>query len=127
MDRRLLAIGLCVGIGLLATLVASLVIAGTLGVPAIGSAQYRYGNTHRRPTVAVECGRGQRAVIRQRQTRWGSRVVATCVGSRRGAGRGYGSRESRYRGGYGNGYGYDRQGYGRSSRYSFSYERRDRR
>jgi hypothetical protein len=68
------------------TIVASLVVLGTLGVPAIGSAQgYRYGDYDRsdRTSVAVRCAPGQRAVMEQRRTHRGSRVIARCVGSRR--------------------------------------------
>ena len=68
---------------------AGLVIVGTLSVPAIGSAQYRYGGGNRQ-SVALQCGPGQRAVLSQRG---GSRTVARCVGSsRRFAGDGYGRR-----------------------------------
>lgn len=65
------------------TIVASLVVLGTLGVPAIGSAQgYRYRD-YDRPSMAVQCAPGQRAVMEQRRTYRGSQVVARCIGSRR--------------------------------------------
>jgi hypothetical protein len=75
---------------------AGLVIVGTLSVPAIGSAQYRYRGESRQ-SVAVQCGPGQRAVMSQR----GSRTVARCVGSsRRMVNDGYGRRT--YARGYNN-------------------------
>ena len=92
------------------TIAASLVVVGTLGVPAIGSAQgYRYGDHDRsdRTSVAVRCAPGQRAVMEQRRTHRGSRVVARCVGSRRVAHNRY-NRYNRYdRTSYGRGAGYD--------------------
>jgi hypothetical protein len=55
---------------------ASLVMLATCGAPAAVSAQgYGYGD---RQSVAVECGRGQRAVMEQRRTSGGTRVVARC-------------------------------------------------
>jgi len=60
---------------------ASLVVLGTLGVPAAGSAQsYRYANDDR-PAVVVECAPGQRAVMEQRSTQ----LVARCVTARSAA------------------------------------------
>ena len=57
---------------------ASLVVLGTVGAPAIGSAQsYRYTDDDR-PAVVVECGPGQRAVMEQRRTQ----LVARCVTAR---------------------------------------------
>jgi hypothetical protein len=74
------------------TLVVSLVAAGTLGVPAVGSAQgYRYRNDDR-PSVVVQCAPGQRAVMSQRHTYRGTQTVARCVGSRRFVNDGYGRR-----------------------------------
>jgi hypothetical protein len=103
------------------TIAASLVVLGTLGMPAIGSAQgYRYGD-YDRSSVAVRCAPGQRAVMQQRRTSRGSRVVASCVGSRRIA-----------RDRYGRG-AYTRPGYdsyrpvGRRSQYYERYERVPRR
>jgi hypothetical protein len=103
------------------TIAASLVVVGTLGVPAIGSAQgYRYGD-YERSSVAVRCAPGQRAVMSQRQTRRGSRVVARCVGSRRIAH----NRYDRYdRTGYARSAGYDTY---RPARRSHYYERAPRR
>jgi hypothetical protein len=63
---------------------ASLVIMGTLSVPAISSAQsYRYRNDSRQ-SVVVRCAPGQRAVMAQRRSYGESRTVARCVGSRGG-------------------------------------------
>ena len=58
---------------------ASLVTLATLGAPAASSAQgYRYGGQ----SVAVECGRGQRAVMEQRRIDGRRQVVARCEGGR---------------------------------------------
>lgn len=110
------------------TIAASLVVLGTLGVPAIGSAQgYRHGD-YDRSSVAVRCAPGQRAVMTQRRSHRGSRVVARCVGSRH-------ITHDRYRrAAYARSTGYDR--YDRYDRYdtyrpaarrSQYYERRPRR
>ena len=57
---------------------AGLVVLGTFGAPAAGSAQsYRYPNDDR-PAVVVECGPGQRAVMEQRSTQ----LIARCVTAR---------------------------------------------
>ena len=57
---------------------AGLVVLGTFGAPAAGSAQsYRYANDDR-PAVVVECGPGQRAVMEQRSTQ----LIARCVTAR---------------------------------------------
>jgi hypothetical protein len=106
------------------TIAASLVVMGTLGVPAVGSAQgYRYGD-YDRSSVAVRCAPGQRAVMSQRQTRRGSRVVARCVGSRRITHDRY-DRYDRYgRTGYARSAGY---GTYRPARRSYYYERAPRR
>lgn len=57
---------------------AGLVVLGTFGAPAAGSAQsYRSANDDR-PAVVVECGPGQRAVIEQRSTQ----LIARCVTAR---------------------------------------------
>jgi hypothetical protein len=54
---------------------AGLVVLGTFGAPAAGSAQsYRYANDDR-PALVVECGPGQRAVMEQRSTQ----LIARCV------------------------------------------------
>src|SRR5262245_630583 len=59
---------------------ASLVTLATLGVPAAVSAQgYGYRN---QSSVAVECGRGQRAVMEQQRFNGGTHVVARCEGAR---------------------------------------------
>jgi hypothetical protein len=58
---------------------ASLVTLATLGTPAASSAQgYGYGGQ----SVAVECGRGQRAVMEQRRIDGRTQVVARCEGAR---------------------------------------------
>ena len=51
---------------------SSLVVLGTLAMPAVGSAQgYSFGNDDR--SVVVECGPGQRAVMEQRSVNGGPR------------------------------------------------------
>lgn len=83
---------------------ASLVILGTLSVPAIGSAQsYRYRNDTRQ-SVVVKCAPGQRAVMSQRRGYGESRTVARCAGSRRTFDDGYGRRIQARGGGYDNSY-----------------------
>jgi hypothetical protein len=60
-------------------IVVSLVLFGTVGAPAVSSAQsYRYANDDR-PAVVVECGPGQRAVMEQRRVDGGTQLVARCV------------------------------------------------
>jgi hypothetical protein len=60
---------------------ASLVALCTLGAPAVGSAQgYRYVNDDQ-PSVVVECGPGQRAVMEQRRINGSTQVVARCEGA----------------------------------------------
>jgi hypothetical protein len=64
---------------------ASLVALGTLGAPAVGSAQgYGYVDDDQ-PSVVVECGPGQRAVMEQRRINGRTQVVARCEGAQRGA------------------------------------------
>jgi len=59
---------------------ASLVTLAMLGAPAAGWAQgYGYGG---RSSTVVECGRGQRAVMEQRQFNGRTRTVARCTGAR---------------------------------------------
>jgi len=61
---------------------AGLVALGTLGAPSIASAQgYGYVNDDQ-PSVVVECGPGQRAVMEQRRAGGRTQVVARCEGSR---------------------------------------------
>jgi hypothetical protein len=97
---------------------ASLVIVGTLSMPAIGSAQsYRYRGESRQ-SVAVRCAPGQRAVMAQRRSYGESRTVARCVGSRRMNDDGYGRRIHAR--------GYDRYDNYRPARSRY-YERRPRR
>ena len=63
-------------------IIASLVLLGTAGAPAISSAQsYRYANDDR-PAIVVECGPGQRAVMEQRRLDSGTQLVARCVTAR---------------------------------------------
>ena len=57
---------------------ASLVALGALGAPAVGSAQYV---TDDQPSVVVECGSGQRAVMEQRRINGRTQVVARCEGT----------------------------------------------
>ena len=70
----------------------SLMVLGTLSVPAIGSAQYYRSRDDNRQSVVVKCASGQRAVMEQRRSYRGSRVVARCVGSRRAVSDSYGRR-----------------------------------
>ena len=56
----------------------SLVALGTLGAPAVGSAQYVIDD---QPSVVVECGSGQRAVMEQRRINGRTQVVARCEGA----------------------------------------------
>jgi hypothetical protein len=59
----------------------SLVAWGTLGAPAVGSAQvYGYLNDDQ-PSVVVECGPGQRAVMEQRRINGTTQVIARCEGA----------------------------------------------
>ena len=53
---------------------ASLVVAGTLGVPAVSAAQ---------ESVVVQCGAGQRAVMEQRRVNGRTQVIARCEGAPR--------------------------------------------
>jgi len=62
--------------------VASLAALGTFATPAVGSAQgYGYVNDDQ-PSVVVECGTGQRAVMEQRRINGRTQVVARCEGRR---------------------------------------------
>jgi hypothetical protein len=70
----------------------SLVVLGTLSVPAIGSAQHYRDRDDNRQSVVVKCASGQRAVMEQRRSYRGSRVVARCVGSPRTVNDSYGRR-----------------------------------
>lgn len=63
-------------------IVASIVVLGTVGAPAVSSAQsYRYADDDR-PAVVVECAPGQRAVMEQRRASSGTQLVARCVTAR---------------------------------------------
>jgi hypothetical protein len=57
---------------------ASLVALGALGAPAVGAAQYVIDD---QPSVVVECGPGQRAVMEQRRINGRTQVVARCEGA----------------------------------------------
>ena len=57
----------------------SLVALGILGSPATGAAQSYVDDE---PSVVVECGPGQRAVMEQRRVNGRSQVVARCEGAR---------------------------------------------
>jgi len=60
---------------------AGLVALGTLGAPAVGSAQgYGYASDDQ-PSVVVQCGPGQRAVMEQRRINGRTQVVARCEGA----------------------------------------------
>lgn len=61
-------------------LVASLVVVGTLGLPAVGSAQ-SYDRRGGRSTI-VECEPGQRAVLGQRRQNRRTEVAARCDDAR---------------------------------------------
>lgn len=52
-----------------------------LGVPAIGSAQSPRYADYEQPSVVVECGSGQRAVMTQRFVNGAPQVVARCEGT----------------------------------------------
>jgi hypothetical protein len=58
-----------------------------LGVPAIGSAQSARYLTDYSPSVVVECGPGQRAVMTERIVDGVPQVVARCEGTTRAAAR----------------------------------------
>ena len=62
-------------------LAGAFVVSAALGVPPIASAQ-RYVEE---PSVSVECGPGQRAVMEHRRVNGGSTLVARCVGASRAA------------------------------------------
>jgi hypothetical protein len=64
------------------TVVAAVAV---LSAPAVASGQgYRDGDA-RRPTIAVECGPGQRAVMTERRVNGGRQLVARCGGARSSA------------------------------------------
>ena len=62
------------------TLVIGFVVLGTCGAPALSAAQ-NYGQS----SVVVECERGQRAVMEQRQIDGRTQLVARCEGTQSGA------------------------------------------
>ena len=62
------------------TLAAGLVVLGTLGAPAVSSAQ-GYGYARDGQSVAVDCGRGQRAVMEQRRINGRTGLAARCEGA----------------------------------------------
>ena len=57
-------------------LAVSLVLCGTIGVPAVSAAQ---------SSVAVQCGPGQRAAMEQRRVNGRTQVVARCDGAQQRA------------------------------------------
>jgi predicted short-subunit dehydrogenase-like oxidoreductase (DUF2520 family) len=57
---------------------ASLVALGTFGAPAVGSAQGYRSVIDDQPSVVVECGPGQRAMMEQRRINGRTQVVARC-------------------------------------------------
>lgn len=62
-------------------LAGGLVALATFGAPAVVSAQgYGYANDDQ-PSVVVECGPGQRAVMEQRRINGRTQVVARCEGA----------------------------------------------
>lgn len=64
------------------TIAAACVAVGTaLLTPVASEAQSYYVNDNR-PSVVVECGAGQRAVMEHRQINGGTQVVARCEGAR---------------------------------------------
>ena len=62
-------------------IVAGLAALGMFTAPAVGSAQGYYVNDDQ-PSVVVECGTGQRAVMEQRRINGRTQVVARCEGGR---------------------------------------------
>ena len=60
------------------TIAAGVVAVAMLGVPAIGSAQVFRSLDDDQPSVVVECGPGQRAVMEQRRISGRTQVVARC-------------------------------------------------
>lgn len=60
------------------TIAAGVVAVAMLGVPAIGSAQGFRSVDDDQPSVVVECGPGQRAVMEQRRISGRTQVVARC-------------------------------------------------
>jgi len=64
------------------TIAAACVTAGTfLFTPVASEAQSYYVNDDQ-PSLVVECGAGQRAVMERRQINGGTQVVARCEGAR---------------------------------------------
>ena len=57
-----------------------------LGLPAASSAQ-GYRDDDGQPSMSVECGSGQRAVVEQRRVDGRTRMIARCEAARRSAGR----------------------------------------
>ena len=60
------------------TIAAGVVAVAMLGVPAIGSAQGFRSVDDDQPSVVVECGPGQRALMEQRRISGRTQVVARC-------------------------------------------------
>jgi hypothetical protein len=63
------------------TIAASLVALATFGAPAVGSAQSYQYESDNQPSVVVQCGPGQRAVMEQRRINGRTQVVARCDGA----------------------------------------------
>ena len=64
------------------TIAAGVVAVAMLGVPAVGSAQGFRSVDDDQPSVVVECGPGQRAVMEQRRISGRTQVVARCEADR---------------------------------------------
>jgi len=69
-------------------LAASLVLFGTIGVPAVSAAQ---------SSVAVDCGPGRRAAMEQRRVNGRTQVVARCDGAQRRSAQGRQTANGTYR------------------------------
>ena len=65
------------------TIAAGVVAVAMLGVPAVGSAQVFRSVDDDQPSVVVECGPGQRAVMEQRRISGRTQVVARCEADQR--------------------------------------------
>jgi hypothetical protein len=63
-------------------IVASVMLA-SLSIPVTSSAQVSRYAAYDQPSVVVECGPGQRAILEQRNVGEGVQLVARCVGAAR--------------------------------------------
>lgn len=61
-----------------AIVIAGLVASGMLGAPAVGAAQ---GYESDQPSIVIQCGPGQRAVMEQRRVNGRTQIVARCEGA----------------------------------------------